>query len=296
MPLTEKTKRNLALESGTSTDDFLGGRVKVVQPKSGHRAGSDAVLLAGAVRAGAGTRVLDVGAGVGVAGLCLLARIPQIDVTAAEVDEVLCALAAQNAERNGFSEHFNVVNVDVMSPAKLLEESGLVREGYGQVMANPPFYAEGSVCAAPDAVRAIAHVMPAGELERWVRFVTNMTAQKGNVTLIHRADCLSKLLPLLEGRFGDIAVFPLFPKAGEPAKRVIVQGRKGSRAALRLLSGLVLHGPEGAYTEEAEAVLRGGEPLYLDGLQEKRGHRSGGRAAAPFRPGGEESSRARKVR
>jgi len=64
-------------------DDFLGGRVSVVQPQAGHRAGSDAVWLAAAVAALAGEHVLDAGAGVGVAGLCLLARIPEVRVTAA---------------------------------------------------------------------------------------------------------------------------------------------------------------------------------------------------------------------
>lgn len=285
MPLTAKTSHNLAREAATTTDDFLGGRIKIVQPKSGHRAGSDAVFLAAAVRAGAGARVLDVGAGVGVSGLCLLARISQIDVTAVEIDEWLCALAATNAERNGFSGRFHVAHVDVTSPGKRLEETGLVREGYGQVMANPPFYAEGAVRAAPNASRAIAHVMPAGELERWVRFLTTMTAQKGWLTLIHRADCLGELLPLLESRFGEIAVFPLFPKADEPATRVIVQGKKGSRAALRLLPGLVLHGPDGAYTQEAEAVLRGGEPLHLGAPRKTRGRHSGGKSGSPVSPG-----------
>ena len=64
--------------SATTLDDFLGGRIAVVQPKTGHRAGSDAVWLQAAVPASAKDRVLDAGAGVGVAGLCLAARFPQI--------------------------------------------------------------------------------------------------------------------------------------------------------------------------------------------------------------------------
>ena len=280
MPLTAKTKCRPASEIVTSVDDFLGGSIKVVQPTAGHRAGSDAVFLAAAVGAGAGARVLDVGAGVGVAGLCLLARVPQIHVTAVEIDEQLCAFCVENAALNGFSERFAIVNADVTAPGTGLHEAGLDREGYDHVMANPPFYAEGAVRAAPHKGRAAAHVMPAGELKRWVRFLTTMTAQKGKATLIHRADRLGDLLPLLQDRFGDIAVFPLFPREGEPATRVIVEGRKGSRAALRLLPGLVLHRPDGAYTGEAEAVLRDAERLSLDGSQNKRGRRSGGKSSS----------------
>jgi tRNA1(Val) A37 N6-methylase TrmN6 len=105
--------------------------------------------------------------------------------------------------------------------------------------------------------------MGAEGLAAWVRFFATFAASKGRFTLIHRAEALSELLVLLDGRFGNIAVFPLFPKEGEPATRIILQGRKGSRAALRLLPGLVLHEQDGSYTAKAEAVLRGGEALDL---------------------------------
>jgi len=280
----------------TTTDDFLGGRIGIVQPKSGHRAGSDAVFLAAAVAAKQGESVLDAGSGVGVAGLCLLERVPKADVTAVEVDARLCSLAAENAARNGFAGRFTAVEADIAASAKVLRDAGLVREGYDHVMANPPFYAEGSVRVAPDAARAAAHVMPQGQLGRWVRFLTTMAAPSGTLTLIHRPDCLGALLDLLQDRFGDVAVFPLFSKAQAPATRVIVQGRKGSRASLRLLPGLCLHGPDGAYTEEAEAVLRHGEALHLAAPKRGRGRHPGGKGGSPDSPEREESSRARKVR
>ncbi len=260
----------------STTDDFLGGRINIVQPRSGHRAGSDAVFLAAAVPAETGARVLEAGTGVGVAGLCLLARVPDLEVTAVEIDQDLCALARDNAARNGFADRFAGIAADVTAPAKVLRDAGLVREGYDHVLANPPFHAEGAVRAAPEPVRAAAHVMGHGQLARWMRFLTTMAAPKATLTLIHRPEYLSELLALLEGRFGDVAVFPLFPKADAPATRIIVQGRKGSRASLRLLPGLVLHGETGTYTAEAEEVLRGGEALRLADPQKRKGRRPGG--------------------
>ncbi len=259
------TSKSSAERNAVSADDFLGGRISVLQPRGGHRAGSDAVFLAAAVTARARDRVLDAGAGTGAAGLCLAARVPGVTVTAAEIDGELCALAEQNAARNGFAERFTVVNADIAWPAAKLREAGLVREGYSQVMANPPFHAEGAVRKTPDAAKATAHVMRAGGLAAWVRFLTTMAAPKGQLTLIHRPDSLGELLGLLDGRFGDLAVFPLFPKLGQPAVRILLQGRKGSKAGLKILPGLVLHDADGRYTEDAEAVLRGGEPLKLRG-------------------------------
>jgi tRNA1(Val) A37 N6-methylase TrmN6 len=113
-------------------------------------------------------------------------------------------------------------------------------------------------------------------LAAWLRFFAAMAAPNALLTLIHRPDCLGKLLDLLDGRFGGIAVFPLFPKSGEPAARVIVQAKKGSRAGLALLPGLVLHEEDGRYTEAAEAVLRGGEALDFRASVQRKGRRPGG--------------------
>ena len=274
-PTTKRPSVRAGRAGATSTDDFLGGRIVVIQPRRGHRAGSDAVFLAASVPARAVERVLDVGAGMGVAGLCLLARVPGIEVTAVEIDAGLCALAAKNAARNGFAESFTVINADVTSPGKTLKAAGLERESYDHLIANPPFHAEGAVRPAPDGARAAAHVMGGEGLAAWVRFFAAMAAPNALLTLIHRPDCLGELLELLDGRFGGIAVFPLYPKRGEPATRIIVQAKKGSRAGLTLLPGLVLHGEDGRYTEEAEAVLRGGEALDL-GRSTRKSRRPGG--------------------
>ena len=75
-------------------------RLRLRQPRRGHRVGHDAILLAAACPARAGERVVDLGAGVGAAGLALAARVPDTTVTLVEIDPELAALAAANAERN----------------------------------------------------------------------------------------------------------------------------------------------------------------------------------------------------
>src|SRR4051812_20092052 len=74
-------------QAGDVTEDgFLGGRLRLRQPKSGHRAGHDAILLAAATAARAGDRVVDFGAGVGAAGLAVARRLPDIDLVLVEID------------------------------------------------------------------------------------------------------------------------------------------------------------------------------------------------------------------
>src|SRR5262245_6776973 len=80
-------------------DAALGGRLALRQPRRGHRFGHDAILLAAATGGRAGEHAVDLGAGVGAAGLALAARVPGLSVTLVEVDPALVALAVENISR-----------------------------------------------------------------------------------------------------------------------------------------------------------------------------------------------------
>jgi tRNA1(Val) A37 N6-methylase TrmN6 len=169
-------------------------------------------------------------------------------VTAVEIDPELCALAARNAERNGFAAQVEAVHADVTSSGKMLSAAGLERESYDHVMANPPFHEEGRVRGARDVGRAGAHVMRKEGLAAWMRFFAAMAAPGALLTLIHRPESLAEILQLLGGRFGGVTIFPLHPRRDEAAVRIIVQAKKGSRGAPSLVPGMVLHLADGSYT------------------------------------------------
>src|SRR5436190_12264469 len=96
-------------------DAFLGGRLRLRQPKSGHRAGPDAMRLAAAIPARSGDRVVDLGAGVGAAGLAVARRVAGIELVLVEIDAALAALARGNAASNAIAA--DVVVLDVTSAA-----------------------------------------------------------------------------------------------------------------------------------------------------------------------------------
>ena len=233
------------------TETFLDGRVKARQPESGFRSGTDAVLLAAAVPARAGETVLELGAGSGVASLCLAARVPGLSVTGVEIDAALAALAQENAAASALAAAFAAADVFALPPS-------LKRE-FDQVLANPPFHGEGN--APPDAARARA-LMDGGSLPQWLSTGLQRTVSGGFFTAILRADRLGEALAALPPC--GVNILPLWPRAGMAAKRVILQARKGSRAPQALLPGLALHDAEGRYTPEAEAILRGGASLAMD--------------------------------
>ena len=255
------------------TDDaFLGDALAIFQPTHGYRAGLDAVLLAAACGAtdGQNPRVLDVGAGVGVAGLCVARRVPDCHVTLVEREPALADLARRNIERNGFQDRARVVDMDVAAGGAVVNRAqvdvpvteALVLPGaFTHVIANPPYFAHGHGTAPPARLKAASHQMAGGELDAWFRFIATAASRDGVATMIHRAEALGVLVDGIGRRFGAVRVLPLYPRLGEPAHRVIVQGRKGSRAPLTLLPGIALHGEGHAFVERIAAVLRGGTAL-----------------------------------
>lgn len=246
---------------GITDDAFLAGRVMMLQPKSGYRAGLDAVLLAATVPSSPGVRVLDLGAGVGTVGLCVAARATGANVVLLEREPELVALAAENIARNGMAERVRVVAGDLDLPAEAL---GLASDCFDHTLANPPFQIEGRGRASTDPLKAASHAMPEGRLDRWVRVMARLTKPGGTAVMIHRADALGEILAAFDGRFGGIVVRPLHPRKGEAAVRVLAGGIKGSRAPLRLMPGVVLHEPDGhGFTPQLQAILRDGGGLDL---------------------------------
>jgi len=224
----------------------------VRQPATGFRAGLDAVMLAAAVPPENGD-VLELGSGAGTASLCLAARLPGVRVTGIELEADLVVLAAANAATNGWADRVCFVQGDIFDlPAAYQRQ-------FKQVISNPPFHGEAGQ-AAPDPAKARA-LQDGGRLADWLAAGVKRTASGGTFTAILRADRLGEALAALPG--GGVSVFPLWPKVGTAAKRVILQLRQGSRAPLRLLPGLVLHQADGSWTAEADTVLREGKGLGL---------------------------------
>ncbi len=238
-------------------DALLDGRVRLVQPADGYRVAIDPVLLAAAVPAGPGERVLDLGSGTGAAALCLAVREPGCRVSGLERDLALVRLAQSSAERTGVGSRVDFMVGDLLAPPPRLAPGS-----FHHVMANPPYLPTGGT-ASREPGRAAAHVEGAAGLEDWVRVALTMVRPKGTITFIHRADRLDALIAAFAGRAGEVVLFPLWSEADRPAKRILARARKGVAAPARLAPGLVLHGPRGDFTEAAEAVLRGGAGLIL---------------------------------
>ncbi|WP_018631353.1 tRNA1(Val) (adenine(37)-N6)-methyltransferase [Neomegalonema perideroedes] len=231
---------------------MLGGGLVLRQPRKGFRSASDAALLAAAVPALPGERVLDWGSGAGAAGLCLGRRVGGLDLHGLEGNPAMAALSEANAAANGLAWRVHIGRVEA-PPA------GLKALEFDHVLTNPPYFPAG-FAASPEILRDEANRESAA-LAVWLRGALKRLRPGGSLTVVQRVERLPEILAALEGGAGSWAILPLAPKSGLPAKLILLRGIKGGRSPLRLAFPLILHQADGAFTPEAEAILREGRAL-----------------------------------
>lgn len=237
-------------------DRLLGGRLRLLQPVKGHRAGSDAVLLAAAIPELGEGPLADFGAGVGTVGLAVASRQHGLSVVLVERDPDTAALAARNAELNDLAGRVRTMVGMIGERSADLAREGLTAASMAWVAMNPPFFESGEMRRSPVANRRAAHV--AGQsLADWLKTARHVLKPGGGVSVIHRAEALGTILAALETGFGAIETRPIHGQAGRPAIRVIVSARLGSRKPAALLPALVLNGADGRFTAFSEALHRG---------------------------------------
>ncbi len=248
-------------------DDFLGGKVRLIQLEKGYRAGMDTVLLAASIDAKPGEKVLDLGSGTGGVAICLATRLPGVYVDGIEIQNNLLTLANENVTLNGLVDRIKIY------PGSISENPAMAPENfYDHVFANPPYLEGGSANPSPLETKDLAHLGKAKtSLEDWVKFALSRVKNKGTLTFIFRADRVDELLSALHHRAGEVVIFPLWPRAGEVAKRVIVQARKGLHGAATIAPGLSLHGTKDRYSKAAEAILRDGQSIDLSRYHRAKG-------------------------
>ena len=247
---------------GEFTEDaFLGGQLRLRQPRSGHRAGHDAMLLAAATLARSGDRVVDFGAGVGAAGLAVARRGAGIELVLVEIDSELARLARGNAAANAIAA--DVIVLDVTSAADAFAAAGLSPDSVDVVLMNPPFNDPARHRASPDKARKVAHVATSATLEDWIHASRRILKSGGVLSLIWRADGLTEVLAALDRGFGSLDILPVHGDAATPAIRLLVRARKGGKAPTRMHAALMLNDQPSVPNKQVEEVLAGKGVLPL---------------------------------
>lgn len=244
-----------------SEDAFLGGRLRLRQLKSGHRAGHDAVLLAAATAVQAGDRVADLGTGIGVAGLSVACRVGGVDLVLVEIDPTLADLARHNAAANDIAAEVKVL--DLEADAAAFAACGLGPDSVDVVLMNPPFNDPARHRRSPDEARGIAHVATGTTLANWTHAARRILKSRGVLTLIWRADGIAEVLSTLAHGFGGLEILPVHGDVSGPANRILVRAVKGGRAPTQIHPALMLNDESGVPNKQVQDVLAGKGTLPL---------------------------------
>lgn len=242
-------------------DDFLGGRIKIWQPRKGYRAGVDPVILAASVPAKSGQSVLELGCGVGVASLCLAARIPDLKISGVEVQGEYAALAQRNGTENALP--FDVVTADLRAlPPDLRQKR------FHHVIMNPPYFDRTASTASDDTGKDIAF---GGDtpLRDWLEIGAKRVGPRGYLTLIQRMERLPDVLDGLNGRLGAIIVRPIAGRTERAPELFLLQARQEGKSPFRMAPTLIMHqgamhqGDQESYTAKVSQALRSGAELPI---------------------------------
>ena len=230
-----------------TSDRLLGGRVIYQQPRLGFRASLDPVLLAAAIPAKAGERVLEGGSGAGAALLCLKARVPGVIGTGLERDAALAGLARGNAIANGWPD-LTFVAADVAAPP--------IGGVFDHAFANPPYHPPDGT-RSPRAAKDGAKRSSPDDLSIWVKTLADPLRHRGTLTFILPPSMLEPALAAFRGAMSPAElVIPVWPKKDQPARWLLIRGRKGGRTPLTMAPGLILHADTGEFRPEANRILR----------------------------------------
>ncbi len=236
-------------------DLLLDGALRLRQGEKGHRAGTDAILLAAAAPALERGLIVDVGAGAGTVGLAVALANPGAEVVLLENHAATADLARENIAENRLDGRVRRLEADLFDKAAR-KAAGLI-EAADLVLTNPPFLRSDETRSSPDAARRAAHVLGARDLADWLTAALALLRPGGVFVAIHRADATGELLAGLGSKLGGLALLPVHPRADAPATRLLLRGVKGAKAPLKILPGLVLHEADGRFTPRAEAIHRG---------------------------------------
>ena len=210
---------------------------------------TDTFLLGGFAQVRKGERVCDLGAGIGLLGLLLLAREATLRVTNVDVSERACAMARQTAAVNGLEERVTVLCADLRRREQLPPGGS-----FDVCVANPPYFpphtgrvAEGSrgvqraelQCTMDELCAAAAYLLRSG----------------GRLYLIHRAERTAELTDILRRHRLEPKELRFVQKDSRTPPRLVLLGcRRDGGTGLTVRTPLLLQDEHGGESQELRRI------------------------------------------
>jgi len=229
-------------------NNILNGFINLYQPKKGFRVGIDSILLASSISSC--DNCLEFGTGTGIISLSLAKRFPLSHIMAIEKNKELIKIGKKNIILNNLKDlNIKMIYGDLRKDSFLAD----LNNTFDRVVMNPPYFNKEKFLLSLNKTKMDSKYED--NIYLWFSEAYKKLKPKGYLNFIYRSECLDMIMQYLNKDWGDIRIFPLWPKKGLPSKLIIVQAKKKSKSEVKLLSGLVLHNDDGTYTEACNSIL-----------------------------------------
>jgi tRNA1Val (adenine37-N6)-methyltransferase len=226
----------IKLRPNESIDDFMEGRLKLIQSGAGYRFSIDAILLFEFVTIKRGDTLVDLGTGCGIIPLVLILTRQIGHAVGLEIQLDLVDQAARNIILNGFERKMGVVRGDIKYPP-------IAPSSADVVVCNPPYRQKNSGRINPDSQRAIARHEILASLNDILNAARQILRAKGRLAMIYPAVRLVDLLVRMRGfDLEPKKIRIVYPGLQTEAKLALVEASLGGREGLKVLPPLIDQG------------------------------------------------------
>ena len=240
-----------------SKNKILGGSISLFQPKKGFRVSIDSILLSSSIKKY--SNCMEFGTGSGVILIYLSKKFPNSKIIGVEKNTELVELAKKNLlENNVNDKNTKVICNDLLCKFFLKEHNNKL----DRVIMNPPYFSLNNVIKSDNNLKASARYET--NINQWFLAAYKKLKPKGYMNFVFRSENLDLILSKLYSSWGDIKIFPLWPKANVRSKLMIIQARKNINSGVQILPGLILHNNDGSYTDECNSILNNKSNIQLD--------------------------------
>lgn len=233
-------------------DTLLGGRLKILQKKSGYRFSIDALLLAHFTEVRLKDCIIDLGTGCGILPLILTCRNKAARVIGVEIQPSLADLARRNAALNHLSARIEIWEKDLKTLKRELPGGT-----FDVVVSNPPYRKLGSGRINPGLEKALARHEIKAALNDIPQAAHHLLREKGRLNVIYPASRAADLLQeMRKSHLEPKRLRFVHSHQKEEARLMLLEAAKGGQAQVKVLPPLYLYDSVGQYTREAQELFR----------------------------------------
>jgi len=231
-------------------DDLQFGGLRIIQSRRGFRFGMDAVLLSHFADVRPGDRVADLGTGTGIIPILLCGHTRGRSFVGLEIQPEMAEMAARSVRMNGLEDRIRILEGDLRQAHELLGYNG-----FDVVTCNPPYERKGGGVVCQEMAWTLARHEEACTLTDVARAAFNLLRQGGRLELIIRADrAVEVLVTLKESRLEPKRIRMICPSVDRSPNLMLVEATRGGNPGTRWEPPLIVYGPDGAYTQEINAI------------------------------------------